>query len=144
MSGERTQYGWLDANLFIHALFLSDPRGSRCRNVLGHLLDGTGEGWLDPVSLHELTYALPWALPDTFARRQDVYDYSMGYLTCETVLCDDKPSLIEALRLWVATGGRFGEARILALDQSRGNPVCTFNGRDFPTVRNAYPANRDA
>ncbi len=144
MSVERAQYGWLDANIFIHALFLGDPHGAPCRTVLGHLLDGSGEGWLDPVTLHELTYVLPRVLPDKFARRQDVYEYLTGYLTCETVLGDDKPSLIEALRIWADTGGRFGDARTLALAHSRSMPVCTVNGRDFPDVRNAYPAGRGA
>ena len=143
MSREESHYGWLDAKIFVHALFLGDPQGARCRSVLGRLLDGTGEGFVGAVTVHELTYVLPRVLPEKFSSREDVCDYLLGYLTCDAVLCDGKPSLIEALRLWAAAGGRFGDARILALAQSRGMPVCTVNEGDFPGVRNAYPADRD-
>lgn len=140
MSQERTQFGWLDANIFIHPLFENDVQGPRCRAVLDSLLRGTGEGWVDCVTLHELTYALPRALPKMFGRREDLCDYLMGYLTCETVLCEDKGTLIETLRLWATSTARFGDIRLVVLARTKGMPVCTVTQRDFASVANTYPS----
>ncbi len=144
MSGAVTQFGWLDANVFVHPLFRKDPHAVRCRGVLEALLTGTGEGWIDPVTLHELTYVLPRALPQRFNTQQDVFDYLMGFLTCDTVLCDDKESLIEGLRLWLLHGIRFGDARLLALAKARGMAVCTVNIKDFPGVAHSLSEDTDS
>lgn len=140
MSGKQLDFGWLDANIFIHPLFTSDPHRPGCMAVLDAILQGRATGWLDAVTLHELTYALPRALPRRFATRQDVYAYLMGYLTCETLQCDDKEALMETLRLWVEAAPRFGDARLLARARTRDMPVCTVNGKDFPGARNTYDA----
>lgn len=132
-----TQFGWLDANIFVHPLFANDPNAARCRAVLEALLTGTGEGWIDPVTLHELTYVLPRAIPERFQTRQDVFDYLMGFLTCDTVSCDDKESLIQGLRIWLQHGMRFADARLLALAKARDMAVYTVNSKEFPGAANS-------
>lgn len=134
MADQRRQLGWLDANVFVHPLFDNDPHKARCEKILQSLLDGSAEGWVDPVTVHELTYALPRALPQAFATRRDVADYLIGFLVLDTVLCDDKDALLDALQLWVEHSARFGDCRLLALARSRGMAICTVNARDFPGV----------
>lgn len=132
------QLGWLDANVFIHPLFENDPHRDRCERILRILKAGEGEGWIDPVTVHELTYALQRARPETFGGPQDVFSYLSPLLALGTVYMDDKEAALTALRRWSRHGGRFGDARILALARTRGMPVCSVNARDFPGVRNTY------
>lgn len=135
---ERFQFGWLDANLFIHALFENDPHMPRCREILGALEEGTGEGWIDPVTVHELTYALPRARPDTFRSRMDTFDYLVRFLVLETVQAVGKEVLIAALRRWADSGVRFGDARLAVLAEHGGRTVCTVNRRDFEGIANTF------
>jgi predicted nucleic acid-binding protein len=130
------QYGWLDATIFIHALFEQDPHMPRCRRILHGLEDGRAQGWVDPVTIHELTYALPRARPREFRTREDVFQYISRFLVLDTVKADDKDGLIQALRLWVDRGVKFGDARLTAQAERRRMPVCTVNERDFSRVRN--------
>ncbi len=132
------QHGWLDATIFVHALFENDPHMPRCRKILRALEDGRGEGWFDPVTIHELTYALPKARPQTFRTRDDVFHYLSRVLALDAVRAHDKESLIRSLRLWVDQRGKFGDARLIVLAERSGMPVCTVNERDFPGVRNTY------
>lgn len=57
MSGAR-QFGWLDTNLFVHALFPRDPHYVRCQAIFDALESGAAEGWIEPMVVHELTYVL--------------------------------------------------------------------------------------
>jgi predicted nucleic acid-binding protein len=134
------QFGWLDATVFIHALFENDPHMQRCRQILRTLERGGGQGWVDPVTIHELTYALPRVRPESFRSREDVFGYLTRFLALDSIHADDKEALISSLRLWVERGVKFGDARLLALAQQRGAPVCTVNQRDFGGVENSYPA----
>jgi predicted nucleic acid-binding protein len=136
------QYGWLDTSIFIHALFDRDPHAARCRQILRSIEHADGEGWLDAVTLHELTYVLPRARPERFRSRTDVVHYLLPILTLEHVHADDKRSMISALSLWAEEGTAFGDARLRALCVSRGMPVCTVNERDFGGLQNTYRGRR--
>lgn len=135
---ERFPFGWLDANLFIHALFENDPHMPRCREILAALEEGAGEGWIDPVTVHELTYALPRVRPDTFRSRMDTFNYLVRFLVLETVHAHEKEVLVGALRRWAGSGLRFGDARLAALAEHGGRPVCTVNRRDFEGITNTF------
>lgn len=132
------RYGWLDATVFIHALFENDPHMPRCRRILRGLEEAGAEGWLDPVTIHELTYALPRALPRQFGAREDVVRYLLRFLAVDTIKGDDKEGLIRALRLWGDHGIRFGDARLIVQAERTGTPVCSVNERDFSGIENTY------
>lgn len=132
------QYGWLDANLFIHPLFSHDPHGPQCRRILGEIVSGEAEGWLDPVTIHELTYALR-VQKEKFKTNQDVVDYLLRFLPHDGFRLEDKDSVVLGLSLWVQ-GGTFGDARLRALASRTDLPICSVNGKDFPGVPNTYIA----
>lgn len=136
------QYGWLDATIFIHVLFERDPHMPRCRRILRRLEGGDAEGWVDPITIHELTYALPRALPQQFRAKGDVVRYLLRFLALDTVKVDDKEGLVRALRLWEDHGIRFGDARLIAQAERTGTPVCSVNERDFSGVENTYQSVR--
>ncbi len=132
------QLGWLDANLLLHPLFEHDPHRPRCEELLRMLQRGWAEAWVHPVTVHELTYALPRVRPDTMRSRDDVLAYLGSILALDTVHVPDKDAVLLALRRWAAGGGRFADALLAALAEERGMPVCSVNVRHFPGVRNTY------
>lgn len=138
MTAGPVQLGWLDANLFIHPLFANDPHRPRCEHILRMLRRGEAEAWVDPVTVHELTYALPRARPDAFPNPRAVLAYLGPLLALDAVRMDDKDAVLQALYHWATHGGRFGDARILALARGRGMPVCSVNASHFPGVVNTY------
>jgi len=141
VSAERVQLGWLDANLFIHPFF-RDPNAEHCRAILKALQEGKAEGHLDQVTLHELTYAL---YRHVFRQnRQAVADYLSTIVALETVHVDDKAVTLKALQYW-AKGrcDKYGDARLLALAEATGLPVCTVNRKDFSGVRHTFPLRAD-
>lgn len=132
------QLGWLDANFFIHPLFEHDPHRPRCEELLRMLRRGEAEAWVHPVTVHELTYALPRVRPDTMRRRDDVLAYLGPILVLDAVHVPDKDAVLLALRRWASGGGRFADALLAALAEERGMPVCSVNARHFPGVRNTH------
>jgi hypothetical protein len=50
------QLGWLDTNLFIHALYAGDREHARSCGLLNALADGRAEGWLSPLVLRQLPF----------------------------------------------------------------------------------------
>lgn len=133
---ERVQLGWLDANLFIHALFTNDPHARRCREIFKAIEVGTAEAWLDPVTVHELTYALQ-KIPPFRDQPAAIVDYLLPIILQDGVRMSDKPAVVLALQHW-AEGGKFGDARIAGLAQVRGLPVCTVNAKDFSGLTNTF------
>lgn len=130
------QLGWLDANLFIHPLFQNDPHARPCREIFRAIESGAAEAWLDPVTVHELTYALQ-KIPQFRDNRQAIADYLLPVLLQEGIQMHDKPAAVSALRRWLQ-GGRFGDARIAGLAETSGLPVCTVNDRDFAGFSNTF------
>ncbi|MHB9145113.1 MAG: type II toxin-antitoxin system VapC family toxin [Symbiobacteriia bacterium] len=126
---EPRQLGWLDACLFIHPLFQNDPNAARCREIFRAIEKGAAESWLDSVTVHELTYALQ-KLPQFRDNRGAIVDYLLPFVLQEGIRMSDKPAVVSGLRHWTR-GGRFGDARIAALAETSGLPVCTVNARDW-------------
>lgn len=137
-----TDFGWLDANIFVHVLFRQDPQRARCMEIIGALRDRVGTGWLDPVVLHELTYVVG-RLPQ-FPDRAAVFEYLNSILALDAVHADDKDTLSETLSVWAATDGLgFADARLTVLARRRGMSVCSANGRDFRGVANSFDPKAD-
>ena len=91
------QLGWLDTNLFVHALFPRDPHHARCRAIVRALEEGRAEGWLDPLVVHELSYVLS-RLGQRFPTRTAIEEYLRGILLINAIHADDKAGLLETGR----------------------------------------------
>lgn len=130
------QLGWLDTNIFVHALHLGDPHRERCLGILRSLAEGNAEAWIDPVVAAELTYVLPRR--SGLRTAVEVRDYLLDVIRLESVHADDKEALIGAVLRWERTHVDFADAWLTALCQQRDMPVCSVNRRDFLSVRNTY------
>jgi predicted nucleic acid-binding protein len=130
------ELGWLDTNIFVHALMLGDTHQARCRDVLQALQDGRAEGWIAPSVVHELSYVLT-RLP-TFKTRSAIAIYLSTLLSYPGVAATDKTLLITTVGRWAAGRLSFIDALLTELAQRDGRPVCTVNARDFPTTPNSY------
>lgn len=137
MKNDRIQFGWLDTTIFCHVLFENDPHQGPCQRILEALENGQGEGWLDPIVIHELTYVLPRCNP-SFRDRQQVFQYVVHFLLLDGIHTTNKEILIEMMRLWAETGLGFADARLTTLASADGLPVCSVNGDDFRGVENSY------
>ena len=130
------QLGWLDTNLFIHALYAGDREHARSRALLEALSDGRAEGWLSPLVLHELTYTL-LRRPE-FANRADISTYLLSILNTPGVRLEDPPTLRATLARWANGSVGFVDAYLTELAQRDGTPICSANQRDFAEVNNSY------
>lgn len=52
------ELGWLDTNIFIHALIPTDPHSARCKELIAALSNGRAVGRIAAAMLHELSYVL--------------------------------------------------------------------------------------
>jgi predicted nucleic acid-binding protein len=130
------KFGYLDTNIFVHALFPRDAQHARCRTILAALEQGTGEGILDPLVIHELTYLL-LRLPH-FLDRAAVEVYLRDLLRMTGVQASQRSLLLAALSRWASRGGGFVDAWLATLALTDGQPVCSANVRDFPDVDNTF------
>lgn len=120
--------GLLDTNVFIHA-HTSDHFSAECRAFLGALEAGTVRAVMEPVVLHELSYALRHYLRQM--TRQDIASYLLSVLAWEGV-SGEKDILSETVRRWAVTPGlAFVDAYLAALASQRGLDVYTKNVREF-------------
>jgi predicted nucleic acid-binding protein len=131
-----TQLGWLDTNIFVHALFPRDPHYERCVELLQALEDGQATAGLSPLVVHELTYVLLRLPP--FRSRADVYRYIHAYLLADAIQVEEKDHVIQALTLWANTSIGFVDAWLAAAALRSDQPVCSVNERDFPGITNTY------
>lgn len=130
------QLGYLDTNLFVHALFPHDPQHARCQAILTALGQGTAEGRLEPTVVHELTYVLlrlGW-----FPDRAAVEVYLHNLLRAPGIQTPDRDLLLAALSRWASHGGGFVDSWLATRALTEGQPVCSANARDFPDVRNTF------
>lgn len=132
------RFGWLDATVFVHALFVNDPHRPRCIEVLESLESGEGEGWIDAIVVHELTYVLPRALPKKFSNRAAVAEYLLSFLALRNLHANNKDALIATLQRWSVSQVAFADARLLTLGEAHSLPICTVNKRDFPDIPNTF------
>lgn len=134
------EFGWLDTNVFIHALFPNDSQYTRSAEIIDGLVQGTGWGWISPLVVHELTYVLQRLVQ--FPGRQDVGTYLAGLLAGDTVLCTDKDVVLAALSRWSTQSVGFVDAYLHEMALHTDTPVCSANVRDFPGVANSFPIGR--
>ena len=131
------QLGWLDTNVFVHALQPNDREYARSRAVLDALADGRAEGWLSPLVAHELTYVLRRF--SAYQTRAAIQTDLLAILDNPNVRVEDKPLLIAAVTRWaVGASIAFVDAYLAELAQRDAAPVCSANTRDFTTTPNSY------
>lgn len=130
------QIGYLDTNLFVHALFPRDPQYARCRAILTALGQGTAEGRLEPTVVHELTYVL--LKLGRFPDRAAVEVYLRSILGAPGIHAPERNLLLAALSRWASRGGGFVDSWLATRALTEGQPVCSANVRDFPDVRNTF------
>jgi predicted nucleic acid-binding protein len=128
--------GWIDTNIFIHALFRNDPHYRSCRAIIDALEAGEAECWIDPLVVHELTYVL--LRQSQFASRGEVHQFIQNLLLCDAVLAQDKNLLIDALARWATEGVSFADAWLYVLARRRGMPICSVHRADFPNLENTF------
>ena len=120
--------GYLDANIFIHA-YANDVSTDDCRRFLLALEAGRRRAVLEPVVLHELSYALPRYLKQL--TREDVADYLLMVVGWAGIECA-KDLLVDGLQRWRATPGLgFTDAYLAALAAANRSPVFTKNVAEF-------------
>lgn len=131
-----TELGWLDTNIFVHAIFPHDPHYERCVMLLQALEIGRATAFLSPLVVHELTYVLLRLPP--FQSRADAYRYIHAFLLADSIHMDEKDQVIQALTLWASTGIGFVDAFLSAAATHDGTSVCSVNERDFLGITNSY------
>jgi len=128
--------GIVDTNVFIHA-HTSDRHSAECRRFLAALESGRVRARLEPITLHELSYALPHYIKDM--TRRDVAEYLLVVLQWPG-LEGEKEVMVDAVSTWLESlsigfAGAYLTARAKALDC----PVYTKNLRDFAGLPVAAP-----
>lgn len=120
--------GLLDTNVFIHAQ-TTDALSDECRRFMAALEQGRARAHLEPVVLHELSYALKHYLKQL--TREHIAQYLLSVLSWEGVV-GDKDVMIDAVTRWYQTPRlSFPDAYLAALASLRQCPVFTKNRRDF-------------
>lgn len=104
--------GLLDTNIFVHAQS-TDTHAEECRRFLAALESGRVRARLEPLILHELSYALPrYAKQMT---RSDVAEYLLMVLSWDGVV-GEKGVMAEAVQRWADTPGlSFADAYLAAV-----------------------------
>lgn len=120
--------GLLDTNIFIHA-HASDALTADCRAFLGALERGSVSAVLEPLVLHELSYALPHYVKQM--TREQVGEYLLMVLSWDGVL-GDKDVMVETTLRWRSTPGlAFVDAYLATLAHQRRCPVYSKNIREL-------------
>ena len=132
----RSELGYLDTNLFVHALYPNDPHYPRCLAILTALAEGEATGWLDAIVVYELTFIL--GRRRRFPDRRSIARYVRGIIETPGVVAADKGLLLAALDRWVAQGIGFADAWLITCSSAIGSSVCSANARDFQGVSNTY------
>ena len=126
----------LDTNVFIHA-HANDSHTAECAQFLAALASGTVEAHLEPIVVHELTYALPHFVKGM--TRQQIGAY-VGMILSWPGVQGDKHLIADAVRRWVLTPGLgFVDAYLAVLALRRGCAVYTKNVRHLTGQGVAVP-----
>lgn len=135
--------GLLDTTIFVHAQ-TTDERSDECRQFLLALQQGDISARLEPVVLHELTYAL------RHYRKQltkgQIGEYLLAVLSWPGIR-GDLDLMTDAVYRWIDTPGLgFVDAYLSAMAARDDRPVYTMNVREFAgqdiDVPQPLPANR--
>ena len=122
--------GLLDTNVVIHA-FTSDEHAEECRAFLRALENDTVRARLEPLVLHELSYALPHYLKQLRRDRDELGRVLLMVLSWSGVI-GDKAEMTDAVERWVATPGlSFTDAWLAALATRDEVAVYTKNVREL-------------
>ena len=120
--------GLLDTNVVIHA-HTSDVHAADCRAFLAALERGERRARLEPLVLHELSYALPHYLRQM--NRDDVGQYLLMVLSWPGVV-GDVSLMVDAVERWRGTPGlSFADAYLCAVALREGVPVYSKNLREL-------------
>jgi len=128
--------GLLDTNVFIHA-HARDTASGECQRFLAALEAGAARAHLEPVILHELSYALPHYVKQM--TRDEVADYLLMVLSWDGVE-GEKGVMVDAVERWQRTPGlSFADAHLSALASERGCPVYSKNVRELTGQGTSIP-----
>ena len=120
--------GLIDTNVFIHAE-ANNPLTPECRDFLAGLARGTIRARIEPLVVHELTYALPRLLKGWI--RADIAAYLLIVLAWPGIV-GEVALLQDAVRRWNATPGLgVVDAYLAAVAVHDNRPVYTKNVRDL-------------
>jgi predicted nucleic acid-binding protein len=120
--------GLIDTNIFIHA-HTHDAHSQECRRFLAGLESGSLRAQLEPLVLHELSFALRRYIRQM--SRADVAEYLLMVLAWDGVEAD-KDLLIEVVERWAAHSSlAFVDAYLAAVAVRRGVPVYSKNVREL-------------
>lgn len=120
--------GLLDTNVLIHA-HTSDALSAECQRFLAAVEDGRVRVRIEPLVLHELSYALPHYLKQM--GRQDVEQYLLSVLSWKGVQ-GEKDLLAQTVQRWAqAASLSFVDAYLAELAAQLGCAVYTKNVREL-------------
>jgi predicted nucleic acid-binding protein len=120
--------GWLDTNVFVHAV-TRDAHSAACENLVAQLKSGDAQGRIDPVVVHELTYTLTRKFRFS---RADAADYARMLLVLDSVdVLGGKEPVITALSIWDEQGVDFADALLSARAVLDGSYVTSVNVKDI-------------
>ena len=133
--------GFVDTNVFVHAQTY-DQHAEECLRLLEGLRAGTVQAQIEPLVLHELSYALPHYRKEM--GRAEIGEYLLAVLAWEG-LTGDKGLLINAVERWRNTPGlAFVDAYLAARAARTESPVFTKNVAELRaqgiTVPNPLPS----
>src|SRR5690349_5491705 len=124
LSSDPSRAGLLDTNVFLHA-HTHDAFSEECGRFLAALEAGDVSARLEPLILHELSYALPHYLKQM--TRADMAEYLLMVLAWPGVR-GDKATMIDAVQRWrVSAGLAFADAYLAALASRERTVVFTKN-----------------
>lgn len=130
------QEGLLDTNVFVHAQ-TRDAHSAECRKFLGAIEAGTVHATLEPMVLHELSYALPHYVKQM--SRKDVAVYLISVLSWKGVVAE-RDLLVDVVQRWSRTPRlAFVDAYLAALAMRRNLPIYSKNVRELRTQAVAVP-----
>jgi predicted nucleic acid-binding protein len=120
--------GLLDTNIFLHA-HADDSVSAECQAFLRALERGQVRARLEPIVLHELSYALPRFVKQM--TRREVGAYLAMVLRWDGVF-GEKDVMADAVQRWRNTPGlSFADAYLAAIATRMQLPVFTKNIRDL-------------
>jgi predicted nucleic acid-binding protein len=116
--------GLLDTNVLLHAQ-TTDRHSTECRRFLAALEAGRSRARLEPLVLHELSYALRHYLKQL--TREDVARYLLTVLSWDGVT-GEKDLMTDAVQRWASSRDlAFVDAYLAAVAARRGCAVYTKN-----------------
>jgi predicted nucleic acid-binding protein len=120
--------GVVDTNVFIHAQ-THDALADECLDFLEAIEEARLQARLDPMVLHELSYALPHYRRGM--SRVEVAEYLLVILAWEGIVAD-KSTLIQSVERWRDTDGLgFVDAYLAVVASTEGAPVYSKNVREL-------------